>query len=58
MPSMAQIYLVQIAAFALTQAGAAILGDMLFAPMRARRLIAGIGCIVMAAAIFYETAPR
>lgn len=58
MPGMAQLYLLQITAFALAQTGAVILGDLLFAPVRARRLMAGIGCIIMAAAIFYQTAPH
>ncbi len=58
MPSMTQLYLLQITAFALTQTGAVILGNMLFTPLSARKFVAGVSCIAMAAALFYETAPH
>jgi len=57
MHGMTQLYLLQITAFALTQTGAVILGNMLFTPVSARRLTTGISCIALAAAIFYETVP-
>lgn len=58
MPTMNQLYLLQITAFALAQAGAAILGVMLFENGSVKNLMAGVSCALLAAAIFYTTAPR
>ncbi len=57
MTAFAQTYVLQIAAFVMTNAGAMILGKGLFTRIRALRWIAGGGCLLAAGVIFYVTRP-
>lgn len=57
MPSITQLYVLQIAAFVLTNVAGAILGDMLFTPLCLKKLFVGGGCLMAALTIFYVTRP-